>query len=362
MKIGVLKEQDEDKVVLCPREIRALRKKEVSIWVETDAGVGVQIDNKSFQEAGAEIKSRSDILSQADLILSYRSPSSENLGKANPSASLIYTKEFLAKVTASNSQEGQALMAFDLSYIPRSTRAQAMDVLSSMASIAGYQAAILSALHLPKYFPMMMTAAGTIPPAKVLILGVGVAGLQAIATARRLGAQVEAFDVRESTREEVLSLGAKFIDIPGAKDDKNSAYAQEQDEAFLKRQRETLDKHISRADVVITTAQVRGRKAPILVKKEAIERMKKGSVIIDMATSSGGNVEGSQNNKTVSINGVKIIGDSALEEQAAMDASMLLSKNYYNFISLLLAQEDYLNSEDDIIEACKITHSKTLAT
>ena len=241
--------------------------------------------------------------------------------------------------------------------IPRTTLAQAMDILSSMAAIAGYKAVLTAANHLPRYFPMMITAAGSIRPAKVLILGAGVAGLQAIATARRLGAMVEAFDVRKAAKEEVESLGAKFVEVAGAADDKGAGgYAVKQSEAFIKRQRAEVQNRATKADVIITTAQVRGRKAPILLPKATVDKMKAGSVVVDLASSTGGNCELSEDNELIIHNGVKIIGNSALASDMPQDASTLFSNNILNFLKLIIKDgELVLDKENEIIKSALIT-------
>lgn len=230
---------------------------------------------------------------------------------------------------------------YSLDMIPRSTLAQSMDVLSSMASVAGYQAVLLASVKLPRYFPMMMTAAGTIRPSKVLVMGAGVAGLQAIATARKLGAKVEAFDVRTAAKEEVESLGAKFVMVEGAQDDTSAGgYAIDQSEDYKRQQKEVMAQAVKDADVVITTAQLRGKPAPLLVTKEMVATMKKGSVIIDMASSSGGNCELSEDRKEVAHHGVTIIGNSELYLDCLQDASDLIANNIYNYTKLFKETED----------------------
>lgn len=251
------------------------------------------------------------------------------------------------------------ISAFSLDLAPRSTRAQALDVLSSMATVGGYKAVLTAASLLPTFFPMFMTAAGTIKPAKVLILGAGVAGLQAISTARRLGAVVEAFDVRAAAKEEVLSLGAKFVEVAGAIDDKAAGgYAVEQTDEFKQRQAELIfHNHAAAADVVICTAQIPGRKAPLLLRKDTVAAMKSGAVIVDMAASSGGNCEVTENGKTIRHKGVTIIGNSNLAASIPKDASVMFGKNVFNFIKLIAVKGELnLNFNDDIIAATCITH------
>ncbi|RME08478.1 MAG: NAD(P) transhydrogenase subunit alpha, partial [Bacteroidetes bacterium] len=248
--------------------------------------------------------------------------------------------------------------AFSLDLLPRTTRAQAMDVLSSMATVAGYKAVLLAANHLPRFFPMFMTAAGTIKPAKVLIIGAGVAGLQAIATARRLGAQVEAFDVRTAAKEEVLSLGAKFVEVEGAVESEAAGgYAVEQTEEYKKKQAEAVHQHSMNADVIICTAQIPGRKAPLIIHKATVEGMQPGSVIIDLAASTGGNCEVTENDKIIQHKGVTVIGDSNLPSTMPRDASSMFSKNVLNFLKLMVKEGKVdLNFEDDIIAATCISH------
>jgi len=249
--------------------------------------------------------------------------------------------------------------AFSLDMIPRTTLAQAMDILSSMASIAGYQAILSAAHHLPRYFPMLITAAGSIRPARVLVLGAGVAGLQAIATARRLGAMVEAFDTRQAAKEEVESLGAKFVEVEGAKDDTDAGgYAVEQSEEFLQRQRAEVQARAMKADVIVTTAQVRGRKAPVLVPTSTVEQMKPGSVIVDLAASTGGNCELTRDEKIIQHQGVSIIGNSNLADDMPQDASQLYSTNAYNFVKYLLQDGKVnLDLDDEIIGGAYITQT-----
>ena len=245
-----------------------------------------------------------------------------------------------------------------LESVPRTTRAQSMDILSSMATVAGYKAVLLAASKLPKFFPLLMTAAGSIPPAKVLILGAGVAGLQAIATCRKLGGVAEVFDVRSAVKEEVKSLGGTFIEVEGAKEDKAAGgYAVEQTEEFLQKQKQLIHDHAVKADVVICTAQIPGRKAPLLLTKETVAGMKKGAIVVDLAASSGGNCEVTKNNETIEINGVTIIGNSNLPSDMPGDASRMFSKNIINLMKITISKEGVINitKEDDILAETVIT-------
>jgi NAD(P) transhydrogenase subunit alpha len=251
------------------------------------------------------------------------------------------------------------LTVFSLDMLPRTTRAQSMDILSSQANIAGYKAVLLAANLYPRYFPMFMTAAGTIAPAKILILGAGVAGLQAIATARRLGAVVEVFDTRPAVKEEVMSLGARFVEVEGAADaSKAGGYAVEQTEEYKNKQQQRIAESIAKADIVITTAQIPGKKAPILITEEMMKAMRQGSVIIDIAAASGGNTPFTKNNETVEHNGVSIVGNSNLPATMPSDASKLYGKNILNFLQLITTKEGqlHLNWEDDLVKGSCITH------
>lgn len=359
MIIGVLKEQaHEPRVSLVPEVVQALTKMNVQVWVEQDAGINAFFNNEGYEKAGAEIKDRSAILHQAEVILSIQP---ENIANDIPSGKTILgIYQPLFNAAQMKAWAEQNITTFSLDTIPRTTRAQAMDVLSSQANIAGYKAVLLAATQYCRYFPMFMTAAGSIPPAKLLILGAGVAGLQAIATARRLGAVVEVFDTRPAVKEEVQSLGAKFIEVEGAADaSKAGGYAVEQSEEFQQRQKARIHESAKKADVIITTAQIPGRQAPILITKEMIADMRPGSVIIDLAAATGGNTDYTQNNQTVMQNGVAIIGNSALAATAPSDASKVYAKNVLNFLKLIIDKEGNLNLnfEDDLVKGTAITYN-----
>lgn len=360
MITGLLKETGtEQRVALLPEMVANLVRQKVEVYVEKDAGANAFQANEAYEQAGAVIVSRADVLQKADLLIQIGEPSDELidqlgsdkvwLSQYNPLWNTDLVKKFLEK----------RITSFSMDSIPRTTRAQAMDVLSSMATVAGYRAVLQAAFELPNFFPMFMTAAGTIRPATVLVLGAGVAGLQAIAIARKLGAQVQAFDVRSAVKEEVMSLGAKFVEVEGAKEDAAAGgYAVEQSDDFKKRQQQTINDYAAKADVVICTAQIPGRKAPLLVPKEAVERMRPGSVIIDLAASTGGNCELTNDNATVVSNGVKIIGQSNYPSNMSIDASKMFGKNVFNFLQLMIAEDGALNLnfDDDIVKGTCITH------
>lgn len=358
MTIGVLKEQaPETRVSLVPEVVAALVKMNVTVWVEDGAGETAFFNNGTYTAAGASIKSAADIRANADVVLTIQPG---NVGSAHTGALLMGVYQPLFNHALMKDWAGAGYQVFSMDTIPRTTRAQSMDVLSSQANIAGYKAVLLAAFTYCRYFPMFMTAAGSIPPAKVLILGAGVAGLQAIATARRLGAVVEVFDTRPAVKEEVMSLGAKFVEVEGAADaSKAGGYAVEQSEDFQRRQREKIHEHAKKSDIIISTAQIPGRKAPILITRAMIEDMREGSVIIDLASVTGGNTDLTEDAKTILHKGVTIIGNSALAATASSDASKLYAKNVLNFLKLIIDKEGNLNLnfEDDIVKGTAIVHN-----
>ena len=360
MKLGVLKENDPEKrVSITPESAAKLISKEVEVLVESGAGDASFFSDKLYEEAGAKIVDRKTVLSEADFI------SFINLIPNDELESLAGEKVILGAMQPFGNKElveklqSKNITSFSLELVPRITRAQAMDILSSMATIAGYCAVLDAARYLPKFFPMFMSAAGTIKPAKVLILGAGVAGLQAIAVARKLGAVVEVFDVRSAVKEEVKSLGGKFIEVEGATEDKDAGgYAVEQTEEFKQRQTQMIQDHAIASDVVICTAQIPGRKAPVLITKDTVDSMKAGSVIIDLAASTGGNCEVNENDKIIEHSGVTIIGESNYPTTMPFDASAMFSRNVFNFLSLMIGEkgELNLNFEDEIVAGTCLTH------
>lgn len=358
MIIGVLKEQgQETRVSLVPEVAAQLVKMNVTVYIEDGAGDKAFFNNQSYIDAGAVVKSKNDIAQDADLILTIQPDNIPQTLKDNTALLGVYQPLFHPPLMQQLADK--RLTVFSLDTIPRTTRAQAMDVLSSQANIAGYKAVLLAAYQYSRYFPMFMTAAGSIKPAKVLILGAGVAGLQAIATARRLGAVVEVFDTRPAVKEEVMSLGAKFVEVEGAADaSKAGGYAVEQSEEFQQRQKAKIHEHAMKADIIITTAQIPGRKAPILITQQMIEDMRPGSVIIDIAAATGGNTDLTANNETVTHHGVTIIGNSALAATMPSDASKLYSKNVLNFLKLIIDKEGGMNLdwEDELVTGTCIVH------
>jgi len=361
MIIGLLKEKPpENRVALFPDGIKTLKSHKNQILVEHGAGSAAWVTDEQYTEAGASVVTGKEIAARAELLTSISVPDKKIRDQLKPGTVVIGTFNALRNEDVVLEFIERRLTAFSLDAIPRNTRAQAMDVLSSMATVAGYRAILDAAFHLPVFFPMFVTAAGTIKPAKVLVLGAGVAGLQAIATARKLGAVVEAFDVRAAVKEEVQSLGAKFVEVSGAADDRTAGgYAVEQSEEFRQKQSKLIHDHASKSDVVICTAQIPGGSAPVLLKKESIEKMKPGSVVVDLAASSGGNCELSENNKVIEHEGVTIIGNSGYALGMPIDASRMYGKNLLNFLKLLIDHDGNLNLDfkDEIIRESCITHN-----
>jgi NAD(P) transhydrogenase subunit alpha len=360
MIIGVLKEPNgEQRVALLPAEIANLTKQNIEVFVEQRAGVLAFASNEEYEKAGAKLKSRDEILSISDMVYCINKLDLSDIEKLKNNVVLFGVFSPYDSIDYIKSLQKKGITTFSMDIVPRTTRAQSMDVLSSMATVSGYKAVLTAATELPHFFPMFMTAAGTITPAKVLILGAGVAGLQAISTARRLGAVVEAFDVRSAVKEEVMSLGAKFVEVEGAIDDKSAGgYAVEQTEEFKQKQREAIHNAAIKSDVVICTAQIPGRKAPILLLNTTLKEMKKGSVVVDLAASSGGNCESTKNNETFIHEGIKIIGNSNFASTISSDASKMYGKNLMNFSKLILKDGAInLNFEDDIVVGTCVTHA-----
>lgn len=357
MTIGILKEPAfEHRVSMLPEVVATITKKGITVIVETDAGAKAYAGNSTYEQAGARIAPRSEVLQAATVLLSL------NIPEETPPNNVILIGVYQPLYNPQLMQQWAAagITSFSLDMLPRTTRAQSMDILSSQANIAGYKAVVNAAAAYPRYFPMLMTAAGSIAPAKVLILGAGVAGLQAIATARRMGAVVEVFDTRPAVKEEVQSLGAKFIEVEGAADaSKAGGYAVEQTEEYKQKQQQKIAESIAKADIVITTAQIPGKKAPVLISTEMLESMRPGSLIMDIAAATGGNTTLTRNNETVNHNGVRIIGCSALPGEMPADASKVYGKNIWNFLQLVIDKENNLNLNfaDDLVKGSCITHN-----
>lgn len=364
MIIGILKDVlPEKRVALLPEVVGMLTKMLVTVLVEKDAGATAFAFDADYENAGGKVVTKTEVITGSDLLIKVNPPSNAELGMLTEGKIFMavlnpYFNADLVKTLAAKN-----ITSFSLDVIPRTSRAQAMDILSSMATVAGYKAVLTAANSLPKFFPMFMTAAGTITPAKVLILGAGVAGLQAVATSRKLGAVVEVFDVRAAVKEEVVGLGGKFVEVEGAVDDKSAGgYAVEQSEEFKKKQAAAVHDHAVKSDVVICTAQIPGKQAPRLLMKATVEGMKPGSVIIDLAASTGGNCELTKNNETVTHQGVRIIGNSFFAVEMPSDASKMFGKNVLNFLKLMISQkgEFKLNWEDDIVKGTCVTHNKEI--
>ncbi|MEI8052162.1 MAG: Re/Si-specific NAD(P)(+) transhydrogenase subunit alpha [Bacteroidota bacterium] len=352
MIIGLLKEPAfETRTSLLPEHAILLKKMNVELIIESGAGEKAFASDEKYKAEGATVGNRQEVLQKATVILSINTLSESDVQSAKGKVLIGFFQSLVnAKLISSWAQQNCVVFSMDM--LPRTTRAQSMDVLSSQANIAGYKAVLLAANLYPKYFPMFMTAAGSIPPAKILILGAGVAGLQAIATSKRLGAVIEVFDTRPAVKEEVMSLGAKFIEVEGAADaSKAGGYAVEQSEEFQQRQKAKIAESVAKADIIITTAQIPGRKAPILITKEMIDKMKSGSVIIDLAAVTGGNTEYTKDDETVFVNGVMIVGNSKLPGSMPSDASKLYGKNILNFLQLIVSKDGQLNLnfEDDLV-------------
>jgi NAD(P) transhydrogenase subunit alpha len=365
MILGILKENSGDKrVSLLPEQAAVLVAKQVSVIVETGAGNAAYAADATYTDKNVSVKDRSTVLSTADLVLSINPLSASEMAQLKPGAVVLGTFQPLFNVDLVKQAIDKKASLFSMDMIPRTTRAQSMDVLSSQANIAGYRAVLLAATMFPKYFPMFMTAAGSIPPAKMVIIGAGVAGLQAIATAKRLGAVVEVSDTRPQVKEEVMSLGAKFIEVEGAADaSKAGGYAVEQSEEFKQRQQQRLAESIAKADIIITTAQIPGKKAPVLITDAMLKSMKPGSVVIDLAAATGGNTAVTKNNETIVYEGVTILGNSNLASDMPSDASKLYGKNILNFLQLIITKEGALelNFEDDLVKGCCMAHEGAVA-
>ncbi len=360
MLIGIPMETTagESRVAVTPETVKKLKAQGHTLRVQSGAGVAASVTDEAYVAAGAEITDAAGALG-AEMVLKVRSPNADERALMKPGAVLVgmlnpFDKDGLQAMTDSK------LTAFALEAAPRTTRAQSMDVLSSQANLAGYKAVMIAADKYQRIFPMLMTAAGTVKAARVVILGVGVAGLQAIATAKRLGAVIEASDVRPSVKEQVESLGAKFIDVPyETAEEKEAAegvggYARPMPQSWLDRQKLEVAKRVAAADIVITTALIPGRAAPVLVTEDMVKAMKPGSVIVDLAAAQGGNCPLTEANRTVVKHGVTLVGETNLPALVAADASALYARNVIDFLKLVINKEGqfHIDLEDDIVKAC----------
>ncbi|MCB2154618.1 Re/Si-specific NAD(P)(+) transhydrogenase subunit alpha [bacterium] len=364
MKVGVLKEirEGENRVAATPDSIKKLLPKGVEVLVETGAGDHCSISDPLYEAAGAKVVSREEAAA-ADIVLKVQCPLEEELSLLKEGTLLITMidpfgdgPDIMDKLAAAK------VNCFGMELVPRITRAQVMDVLSSQANVGGYKAVLEAAHHYTKMFPMLMTAAGSVPPSKCMILGVGVAGLQAIATARRLGAQVEAFDVRPEVKEQILSLGAKFLELGIDESGSGSGgYAKELSEESKQKQKDALTRELARADIVITTALIPGRPAPELVTEEAVKNMKEGSVIVDMAAARGGNCPLSEADKVVVKHGVTLIGHTNLPSMVPNHSSLFFARNLVSTLELFLKKEEdkttlTVDFEDEIVDAAMVCY------
>lgn len=363
MLIGVPKESypGENRVSIIPSDVKKLVKLGAEIVIEAGAGANAGFSDEEYNQTGARVSSgRDEILAASDVVLRLRKPSVDEIGKLKQNAIHIsYLDPFNERELIEEFRRRE-ITAISMEMIPRTTRAQKMDALSSQANLAGYVMVLLACQKLPRILPMMMTPAGTLKPANVFIIGVGVAGLQAIATAKRLGAKVTAFDTRAVTAEQVKSLGAKFLEIDlGETGQTKDGYAVELTKEQLEKQKQAQKDQIAKSDIVITTAQVFGRKPPVLITRDMIGEMQPGSVIVDMAAETGGNVEGSRPGETVEVDGVTIIGNGNWSNFVARDASQMYSANLYNLIEDFWDKEQKffnLKLDDEILKGCVITH------
>ncbi|MGQ9866558.1 MAG: Re/Si-specific NAD(P)(+) transhydrogenase subunit alpha [Pseudanabaenaceae cyanobacterium] len=361
MKVFVAKETEsgERRVALVPDTIARVQKLGLQVTVECGAGERAFFGDEAYREAGAHLSSdRHRAIAEADILLKVGPPREEEIEAMRSGQVVVSFLNPLGRPELIRRLAQKGITAFSMELIPRSSRAQSMDALSSQASIAGYKAVLLGAAALPKYLPMLTTAAGTIPPAKVLVLGAGVAGLQAIATARRLGALVEAYDIRPAVKEEVQSLGAKFIEVPLEEETTAAGgYARAVSEAANQRAREVLTAHLRDADIAITTAQVPGRQAPVLITDAMVQQMRPGSVVVDLATEQGGNCEGAVAGKEVVVHGVTLLGPLNLPSSMPLHASQQYARNLCNLLKHLIQDGNlHLDLTDDITHSTCITH------
>ena len=351
---------NETRVAATPGTVKDLIKSGVNVLVESHAGMSSHVSDKDYENAGATIlDSKTELFAKADIVLKVLPPTLDQIVLLRPKTALVSFCQTTRDIETVRALKEQSVTGFSMHLIPRTTLAQKMDALSSQANIAGYKAVLMAASRLGVYMPLLMTAAGTIRPAKVLVLGAGVAGLQAIATAKRLGAQVEAFDVRPVVKEQVESLGAKFIEVESKNDEGvgDGGYAKETSDDYKKRQQELIHEHISKSDVVITTALIPGKPAPILIPTTMVEGMRPGSIIMDLASENGGNCELTKKDEIIDHNGVTIDGTSNIPGSMPVHASELYAKNITAFLTYMVEDGELkLDLEDEIISGAMYTH------
>ncbi|HEX3630637.1 MAG TPA: Re/Si-specific NAD(P)(+) transhydrogenase subunit alpha [Candidatus Dormibacteraeota bacterium] len=364
MRVGVVKEAlaGERRVALVPDTVGKLVAAKLEVAVQAGAGSQAYYADDAYQKAGATVvPDARRVIGDADALLKVQPPTLAEVAAMKNGAILISFLQPSTHADVVKALAKQKVTAFSLELVPRISRAQSMDALSSQAGVSGYKSVILAANHLGKFFPLLITAAGTVTPAKVLVLGAGVAGLQAIATSRRLGAVVEAYDVRPAVKDEVKSLGASFVELPLQAQEGQGGYAAQQSEEFLRRQRELIGDHVAASDVVITTAAVPGRRAPILVTGDMVARMRPGSVIVDLGADSGGNVEVTKPGEVIMVNGVTIDGSRNLASTMPVHASQLFSRNVSTLLlSLVKDGQLQIDFSDEIVKGCCLTNNGEL--
>jgi H+-translocating NAD(P) transhydrogenase subunit alpha len=364
VKVGVIKETTagERRVAVVPDTVSKLTGAKLEVAVQAGAGSQAFFSDDAYQKAGASlVPDAKRLISDADALLKVQPPTLDEVSALKAGAILISFLQPSSNAEVVKALARQKATAFSLELVPRISRAQSMDALSSQAGVSGYKSVILAANHLGKFFPLLITAAGTVTPARVLVLGAGVAGLQAIATARRLGAVVEAYDVRPAVKDEVKSLGATFVELPLQAQQGQGGYAAQQSEEFLRRQRELIGDHVASSDVVITTAAVPGRRAPILVTGEMVARMRPGSVIVDLAADTGGNVDVTKPGEVIHVNGVTVDGSRNLASTLPIHASQLFSRNVSTLLlSMVKDGQAAIDFSDEIIKGCCLTNNGEL--
>lgn len=364
MNVAIPKEitPGERRVALVPDGAQRLATSKLSVLVQSGAGQPAFFPDEAYEKAGAKlVPDAATVYADGNALLKVQPPTLDEVGRMQAGAVLISFLQPAWNGDVVKALARQKVTAFSLELVPRISRAQSIDALSSQANVAGYKAVLIAATRLGKFFPMLITAAGTVAPARVLVLGAGVAGLQAIATARRLGAVVEAYDVRPAAKEDVKSLGATFVELPLEAQEGQGGYAREQSPEFLRRQQELLGERVAAADVVITTAAIPGRRAPILVTKEMVTRMRPGSVIVDLAAETGGNTEGLKPGEVLDVGGVLIDGTRNIPSTVPVHASQLYSRNVTNLLLLLVKDGNInLNFDDEIVKGSCVTHGGEL--